>query len=986
MGIPESISFPPQEIIQPSKIKKPNFSHIILWMLYYNDELEWSHFTQEPISMVQSTLSNKLKRLMQKDYIKKISKEIQGRKRKVYTITDNGKNKFFELSKAKEVGKSLNYPPSVITERRNYDHWILWMLYNNNSCKWSDFIEEPLSINQSSLSKTLNSLMDSGSIKKENKEYVITSLGRTEYFNVLKLYDLDRQSILEEESKRIEVITRSTNEFFEKYDINNDDIKFRFLNNVLKLSYLKVDTLIDDREEFNKILLFLSINHPNCYPDYISRDKFCLEYNLNKNTLNFFIEKIVDQDFYDTKFFKLEVFPDREYYFQANEKLERMLRAIIDEKITKYTYLNKLDGDTSEKVPNLDINNIIKEVMNEICINLFHDDLKDSLRKFLPEYIKYLAYKIETEEKLIDSTSKLEGLIWQTISEEFQAYSMLSVRTQAEIDESSYRMEHSIFQTLDVFYFSKLNFMRMTTFKDKFNPINQQFLSEFEDLLNKGKVIKAKKLFEDYYDELDEIESLILSDIISTSYFNFEESIDITNKIIEFFPNEYIGYLFRSITFFLIDEYNKALEIVEAGLDISNDMSLTCQKIQILIKKDELDEALKVADEALSEDPNNIYLLRAKVLIYIGDSNACLKNGDKPLKLIDEAIRLNPKDKELLILKAITLCMWKRYKEAKNVIRGEIEYNIFKKNTRIDTAAFFILVYSYLGRGKYEKALTITKKILILYPNHVTSFLIKSMVHGYNLIYNFNSEDVNIDMFKGTIDKTISHDPLKFNRTKYYGFKSFILHQISAYDDALIALNKAIEINPNEIILYFTKIYNLLTSDRENEALKLIDSTVEKFPHRKVDLYKMKSFVCYKLKDFGEGLKAIDQVLKLDPESKPLINNKALMSAKIKRREEAIMTIEELIHLDPNDGNAYDTYGQIFMEFGEYEEAIKKFEKAIELNPTGWFVLETYRRMKKSYEKLGNFEKAKEFYKKEQLLKEKMLPTERVLFEKSTEK
>ena len=79
--------------------------------------------------------------------------------------------------------------------------------------------------------------MDKRFVKKEEKEYRITRLGKTEYSNMLRLYDLDRQSLLEEEGKRIKEITKKTTSFFEEYKIKDTDNKFRFLNNKLKLPY-----------------------------------------------------------------------------------------------------------------------------------------------------------------------------------------------------------------------------------------------------------------------------------------------------------------------------------------------------------------------------------------------------------------------------------------------------------------------------------------------------------------------------------------------------------------------------------------------------------------------------------------------------------------------------------------------------------------------------------------------------------------------------
>lgn len=51
--------------------------------------------------------------------------------------------------------KERKYPPKKILEKRNFEHIILWMLYNNKVCMWSDFINNPLNFPQSTLAPYL---------------------------------------------------------------------------------------------------------------------------------------------------------------------------------------------------------------------------------------------------------------------------------------------------------------------------------------------------------------------------------------------------------------------------------------------------------------------------------------------------------------------------------------------------------------------------------------------------------------------------------------------------------------------------------------------------------------------------------------------------------------------------------------------------------------------------------------------------------------
>ena len=224
-----SSQYPPEEILKHSLVGRKNYDQIILWMLYNNDECEWSVFLQEPLKIPMSTLSRHLSQLQSEGFVNKISKGIYG-------ITEEGRRRFHEISRAKEKKRKLSFPPETIIKKKNYSHWILWMVYNNTFCKWVDFLNEPLSINQSSLSKAMNQLLNKELIIKDEdkKEYRISYIGKSEYSRMLQYYDLDKQTLLEEESKRIDDNTKKTTDFFNKYKIEDEGIQFRFLNNLLK--------------------------------------------------------------------------------------------------------------------------------------------------------------------------------------------------------------------------------------------------------------------------------------------------------------------------------------------------------------------------------------------------------------------------------------------------------------------------------------------------------------------------------------------------------------------------------------------------------------------------------------------------------------------------------------------------------------------------------------------------------------------------------
>ena len=563
--------YPPEQIFNP-KIDKKDFELIILWMLNNNDSCEWADFTKPPLEFRLSTLSKYLSILKTRGHVDNYA-------RGHYKIKQEGKKRFHEKTKVTSKQKKHNYPPRVITRRRNYDHWILWMVYNNNYCKWSDFLEPPLSINQSSLSKNLNLLIDQNLIKKdENKEYRITRSGKIEYSNMLQIYDLDRQSILDDETKRIEDVTKKTTDFFEKYNIEGEDIQFRFLNNVLKLDYTKVEKMLTDEEDFDKIVLFISMNHPDQYPNYISTEEFSTEYEIEIETLNYYLLEIVDKQFLQIKFFKLTVSLDKHYYFQESERLEIMLRAITEEYITKYTYLNKLFSRT------INLASTLSQILEDACNILFDSGLKDSVKEFLPKYVKYLAFKIEAKKEFKEANDKLEGIIWQDIPEIFQPKT-------SEIIEDQYEEE-----------IKKLNT------KIKRDPENL-------DLFNSKLSILI------YYNQYDDILHLL-------------------DEMFEIFPEKEKGFKIKKASIL------KSMKELEAGLNIINELSeeypedndLLNYKAYWLQYLGKREEALEIIQDLVNRIPDNgaYHDTYGEILMYFEEYEEAAKEFQNALDLVSE--------------------------------------------------------------------------------------------------------------------------------------------------------------------------------------------------------------------------------------------------------------------------------------------------------------------------------------------------------------
>jgi tetratricopeptide (TPR) repeat protein/Mn-dependent DtxR family transcriptional regulator len=593
-----NVNYPPEKIYSPPKWKRPNYDHIILWMLNNNDMCKWADFCQEPIEIPPGTLSRHLEPLKRKRFVEKVS-------RGHYRITSEGKKEFRELSGPRKKLRKLNYPPDLILKSgRNYSHWILWMVYNNNFCKRSEFLDAPLSINQSSLSKNLSLLVEKGFIIKEEGKYVITRAGKSEYSRMLQNYDLDRQTILEEEGKRIEEITYKTIKFFDSFGIKDKDIQFRFLNNMLILGYEKVKPILKDEDIFHKILLFLSINHPDHYPNFISPEDFSERYKIKKTTLDYFISEISEGKIYPLRFFKLSQPSGEQYYFQSGGKIERMLRVMVENNMTRVFYMNKLFSNSTQKMPIFDISSIIENIANKSCEFLFNTDLKPIFKQFLPEYIKFLAYKIETKSKLKETYDKLEGIIWQNISEIFQSEILDNMENlyEEQIKEINEKINLKP-ENLDLYYL------------------------KIKILIYYNQYQEALKLLNDLLETFPESEKDIklLTAVVLKRTQNIETGLLIINNLIQKFPKDNDLICYKAYWLYYLDKKEESIKTIKELTEKEPENGIYQDTYgEILMYFEEYDEAVKKFLKAMVIGSDDWYSFQTYIKLGI-----CYKTLEK---------------------------------------------------------------------------------------------------------------------------------------------------------------------------------------------------------------------------------------------------------------------------------------------------------------------------------------------------------------------
>jgi len=950
-----NINYPPKEILK----EKRKAEYLILWMLNNNDYCVWNDFNIEPLNIKQSTLSNNLNTLQGNGLVEKIIKLISNRRKKIYVITENGIKRYNSLSiDVEKSEKRLSYPPIIIQKERNYNDIIIWLLYNNEYCKWNEFTIEPLNLNQSTLSKKLNLLINQNFIKKERipefnyDVYKITTEGKTEYSKVLESYDLDRQSILNEEIKRIEEITSKTFSFFKENKIESDEIKFRFLFNILKLDYSLVQTFLPKEDDFRKLILFISINNPSEYPSYISIKDFSIKYGIDSLTLDFFLKKIIEENIFSVKFFKLIIETDQIYYFQANGEIEKNLRVKVETAITKLTYLNKFYNASNPEEIRLTKKIIEDQILDDICENLFHKELFDSLRTFLWKYIEFLKYKIEQKKTLTDISDRLEGIAWYSISNLYQEHEIISDLQEQDLPYNIEILENPKEDVYEaIAYYTKLGILRANKFKNEFfKQENLPLLTKIEKLINQRDYLSGKGFIEENEESFDNVEALILKIIIFSYLKKFDLALNLAQVLLNLTPKKYLGYLLLSKVYEDMKNYEDALETVEKGLSTEQNTLLICLKTQILVNLKQFEEANTVIDKELSKNPENITLLLSKSLILRRE-----KKSDLSLEILNKAIDLmpdsHPELHELLIQKGITLNSINKFNEAIGIFTKAAE---IKSSTINYGWLYSNMAISYLSLTQIERAEEAIDKGIKLDPQHIHSILTKIGIllirkdykNALNLIeaaLKIDDNDPEIIRYKAEtlfflekveealilIEESINLDD---KNVTSYNKKAKFLIKLKRFEEAISTINYALEINLDNPTLYLTKASIFSEMENINEALNVIEFALKKFPKFE-NLYTEKSTYLMKLNKPEEALATVNNGLELHPNLITLHLEKSSVLIGMRSYEKAIETLDEGIKKNPYIVFFYSQKAKILNIQKKYDDSLKTINKGLKVQP-----------------------------------------------------
>jgi tetratricopeptide (TPR) repeat protein len=161
------------------------------------------------------------------------------------------------------------------------------------------------------------------------------------------------------------------------------------------------------------------------------------------------------------------------------------------------------------------------------------------------------------------------------------------------------------------------------------------------------------------------------------------------------------------------------------------------------------------------------------------------------------------------------------------------------------------------------------------------------------------------------------------------------LWRLGRFKEAVVALDRAIQLKPNFHQAFFVKGLALSSQDRFSEAIAAFDSATRLEP-RFYEAWRMKAQMLEQIKQYPQALAAIDKAIQIQPNDSLLHSLRGDLLFGSKQYAPAIAAYTQALSFKP----AYYTYmqrGRSQFSGGDYQAAFRDYGKAIELQPNDYF-------------------------------------------------
>ncbi len=301
-------------------------------------------------------------------------------------------------------------------------------------------------------------------------------------------------------------------------------------------------------------------------------------------------------------------------------------------------------------------------------------------------------------------------------------------------------------------------------------------------------------------------------------------------------------------------------------------------------------------------------------LIELGHTHKSLRDHGEALTCFDKVLAISRDNEYAYYIKSLTLFEMDQPEEGLQCL--DLMLEAFSKSCRAWKAKGLF----HESRGKDDESLWSFNQAIL---NNDMDF-----ISHFNLALLMNRTGKYDDVMK-IMESLEKIEPFNPHIAILKG-DSFAL--AGTMDEALNSYDRAIKIDPSEIMAYIHKAHLLSGNNRYEEALQTLQEAVELFPSR-TSLLNNAAVILFLTRQFTNALHYIERALKSNEHDRILLFNKGMLLYNLNRTDEAIKTIDSVLYKNPGFLLGWITRGVMTEMAGTAEEAITFYDQGLKKDP-----------------------------------------------------
>ena len=453
------------------------------------------------------------------------------------------------------------------------------------------------------------------------------------------------------------------------------------------------------------------------------------------------------------------------------------------------------------------------------------------------------------------------------------------------------------------------------------------------------------------------VEYLMLQGEIFSSAKQNDEAITVLEKVISLDSTNINAY-YKLARLYEPNKPKQAIEVYQKITKlIGNEWTVLTRVADLYERLGENEKAVETLESLSEIDPANKELQKVIVDFYLRN-----KNYEKALLQVDDVLRSYPDDLEAHETKA------QIYVQQDSLVKASEEYQFILGQKNVPLATKISIGASYFQNSfKDSTLLPIAKKLFQTIDKDTTDWQVKLHLGAIATVEKNDSlatsyYNLVIELAPWHPEGWIRLGGLYFDNKKYSETVKVLSNAINKFpedftinlllgvsfaqldkqDSAKIYLEKAVDLNGNDINALSSYGYTLSQLKENDKAISVINKAINLDPGN-VDLLGTLGLIY----DGQEAWTQCDSVYSLALKSSPdnaLINNNYAysLSKRAVRLDEALAMAKIAITAEPKNSSYLDTFGWVYYQLGDYENAKKYIAEALQAGGDKAVILDHY--------------------------------------------